>query len=270
MLYFIPTPIGNLSDVSLHILEVLEELEVIFCEDTRVTKKLLNLLQERNNLNLKDIKFYSLHSHNEKEILSNLDISIFEKTCAYMSDAGMPCISDPGSFLVKFALENDIKYEVLSGSNALLIAAVSSGLVEKEFTFLGFLSNSGEKRQLELQNALHSIYPTIIYESPKRILSLVEQISKIDPQREIFLIKEATKKFENKFSGQALNLYEILKNDNLNGEWSVVISSSKNAQSEKILLEDILDLDIPPKTKSKLLAKLTGKNSKEIYKTLIK
>jgi len=270
LLYFIPTPIGNLSDVSLHVLEVLETVEVLFCEDTRVTKKLLNLLTQRQNLNLKEIEFYSLHSHNEKEILSNLDITIFEKNCAYMSDAGMPGISDPGSELVKFAIKNSIPYEVISGSNALLIAAVASGLVEKEFTFLGFLSNSGESRQTELQNALNSPYPVILYESPKRVLSLVEQISKLDGERELFLIKEATKKFENKFSGTAQNLYETLQNENLNGEWSVVISASKTASNEKILVEDILNLDIPPKQKSKLLAKLTGKNTKEIYKELVK
>lgn len=270
MLYFIPTPIGNLSDVSLHILEVLQNLEIIFCEDTRVTKKLLNLLATKYDLNLKEIEFYSLHSHNEKEFIENLDICVFNKNCAYMSDAGMPCISDPGILLVSFALKNSIEYEVLSGSNALLIAAVSSGLIEKEFTFLGFLSNSAEKRKIELQNALNSPYPVIIYESPKRVVNLLEDIAKFDEEREIFLIKEATKKFEKKFKNSAKNLVDILKNEILNGEWSVVISSNKNIVTEKISVDDILNLDIAPKIKSKLLSKLTGKTTKEIYQNLIK
>ena len=270
MLYFIPTPIGNLSDVSLHILEVLAKCEVIFCEDTRVTKKFLNLLQIRYSLKLKDITFYSLHSHNEDEILKNIDLDIFNKICAYMSDAGMPCISDPGNSLVKFAQKNKIKYEVLSGSNALILAAVASGLVEKEFSFLGFLPNKGDERKIAIQNALNSPYPTIIYESPKRVLNLIKNIADIDPQRKIFIIKEATKKFETKYFDKAINLAQILENENLNGEFCLVIDKSKNTKFETILESDILDLDIPPKQKSKLLSKITGINQKEIYKNLIK
>lgn len=270
MLYFIPTPIGNLSDVSLHVLEVLKECEVIFCEDTRVTKKLLSLLQDRYNLTLKNIQFYSLHSHNENEVLKDLDIEIFKKTSAYMSDAGMPCISDPGNSLIKFAQKNGIDYEVLSGSNALLLAAVASGLIRKEFSFLGFLPNKGDERKISIQNALNSAFPAIIYESPKRILSLIKDIANLAPQREIFIIKEATKKFEKKYFDTAINLAKILEDENLNGEFCVVVDKNKNTKFETILESDILALDIPPKQKSKLLAKISGKNIKEIYKNLIK
>ena len=204
MLYFVPTPIGNLSDISQHSLEIIANCEIVFCEDTRVTKSLINLLKIRYNLNVKDKIFYSLHSHNEEKFLSNLDIEIFEKSCAYMSDAGMPCISDPGVKLVKFMQEKELDYEVLSGSNALLLAVAASGLVDKEFTFLAFLPNLGKERKLAIQNALNSIYPTVIYESPKRILSLIEDIAKLDSQRKVFLIKEASKKFEKKFFSRIL------------------------------------------------------------------
>ncbi|CZE50396.1 16S rRNA (cytidine(1402)-2'-O)-methyltransferase [Campylobacter geochelonis] len=270
MLYFVPTPIGNLSDISQHSLEIISSCEIVFCEDTRVTKSLINLLKTRYNLEIKDKIFYSLHSHNEESFLKNIDIEIFSKKCVYMSDAGMPCISDPGVGLVKFAQENGIEYEVISGANALLLAVAASGLVEKEFTFLAFLPNLGKERAIAIQNALNSPYPTVIYESPKRILSLVEDIAKLDENRKLFLIKEASKKFEKKFFETSLNLAKVLKDENLNGEWSVVVQKSPNSTVERINLKDIEELEIPPKQKAKLLSKLTGENSKEIYKKLTK
>lgn len=270
MLYFIPTPIGNLEDISLHALNVLRECEVIFCEDTRVTKTLINLLNSRFNSDIKIEKFISLHSHNEAQILSNLDTEIFEKTVAYVSDAGMPAISDPGVGLVKFAIKNKISYEVLSGSNAMLLAVVASGLCDKEFTFLGFLPNTGKERAVAIQNALNSPYPVVIYESPKRVLLLVEQIANLQPERKIFAVKEATKKFETKFSANAKELKDILQNANLKGEWCIVIDKSANQTAEKITTKDILELDIAPKIKAKLIAKITGENVKKIYQNLTK
>ncbi|WP_172201964.1 16S rRNA (cytidine(1402)-2'-O)-methyltransferase [Campylobacter sp. RM16188] len=270
MLYFIPTPIGNLEDISLHALNILRECEVMFCEDTRVTKTLINLLNSRFNTDIKIEKFISLHSHNEARILANLDTEIFKKTVAYVSDAGMPAISDPGVELIRFAIKNNIEYEVLSGSSALLLAVVASGFCDKEFTFLGFLPNTGKERTVAIQNALNSPYPVIIYESPKRVLALVEQIANLDPQRELFAIKEATKKFETKFGATAKELSQILKSSNLKGEWSIVIDKSPHQSNEKITIEDIASLDIPPKTKAKLIAKITGENVKKIYEILTK
>ena len=165
----------------------------------------------------------------------------------------MPCISDPGVSLVKFALQNGIDYEVLSGANALLLAVAASGIVEKEFSFLGFLPNTGKERICAIENFMKSPYPCVIYESPKRVLNLVENLEKIDKNREIFLIKEATK-----------------KEANLNGEWCVVVDKSPNSGFERISENDILSLEIPPKIKAKLLAKITGKNSKEIYENITK
>ncbi|QKF85383.1 16S rRNA (cytidine(1402)-2'-O)-methyltransferase [Campylobacter blaseri] len=251
-------------------MNVISSSEIVFCEDTRVAKKLINLLKDRYNLNIKEKIFYSVHSHNEKDFIFNIDQSIFEKECIYMSDAGMPCISDPGVHLVRYMQEKKLAYEVLSGSNALLLSAVASGIVEKEFTFLGFLSNRGEARKIEIQNVLNSIYPVVLYESPKRIIGLIDDICEVDKDRRVFLIKEATKKFETKYIDSAKNLKIALEDKNLNGEWSVVIEASKNQNSEKITLQDIESLDIPPKQKAKLISKITGKSVKEIYNNLIK
>ncbi|GAA7172772.1 16S rRNA (cytidine(1402)-2'-O)-methyltransferase [Helicobacter pylori] len=270
MLYFIPTPIGNLSDISFRALELLKTCEFVFCEDTRVSKSLISLLNTKFHTDIHISKFIALHSHNEKEVLASIDLKIFEKNVAYLSDAGMPGISDPGRALVEFAQENNIAYEILPGANAALVALVSSAFCQKEFIFIGFLANKVKERQKDIEKILNLPYPSIIYESPKRILSLVEQIMILDSQREIFLIKEISKKFENKFKGNAKELFEILKKSNLNGEWVVVLQSKEQNFLQNTLCEkDIMDLELPLKAKAKLLSKINGKNAKEIYQKLL-
>ena len=256
----VPTPIGNLSDISLRALSVLRECEILFCEDTRVAKSLINLLNTRFDANINIQKFIPLHTHNEDEILPKIELEIFDKNVAFLSDAGMPGISDPGAALVNFAIKNGIAYEVL--------AVVASGLCEKEFCFLGFLPNNGKERAAAIQNALNSPFPAVIYESPKRILSLILDFAELEPDREIFAIKEATKKFETKFRATASELAQKLQEANLSGEWCVVIQKNPNFTFEKITQNDILELEISPKAKSKLLAKITGRNAKEIYAEL--
>ena len=187
-----------------------------------------------------------------------------------MSDAGMPCICDPGREVVNFALKNDIKYEILTGANATILAVAASGIVEKEFVFLGFLPNTGAQRKIAIQNALNLNVPCVIYESPKRILQLIENFAKIAPKREIFLIKEATKKFETKFRASAEEMVQILSRANLSGEWVCVVDKSPNLACETITCDEILALDIPPKQKAKLLAKITGEDIKKIYEKLTK
>ncbi|EAH4889264.1 TPA: 16S rRNA (cytidine(1402)-2'-O)-methyltransferase [Campylobacter jejuni] len=270
MLYFIPTPIGNLSDISFRALELLKTCNLVFCEDTRVSKSLISLLNAKFHTDIHISKFIALHSHNEKEVLASIDLKIFEKNVAYLSDAGMPGISDPGRTLVEFAQENNITYEILPGANAALVALVSSAFCQKEFIFIGFLANKGNERQKDIEKILNLPYPSIIYESPKRILSLVEQIMILDNQREIFLIKEISKKFEKKFKGNAKELFEILKKSNLNGEWVVVLQSKEQNFLQNTLCEkDIMDLELPLKAKAKLLSKFNGKNAKEIYQKLL-
>ncbi|MGH2327606.1 16S rRNA (cytidine(1402)-2'-O)-methyltransferase [Campylobacter taeniopygiae] len=270
MLYFIPTPIGNLGDISFRALELLKTCEIFFCEDTRVSKSLLLSLSHKFQIDFKTKKMIAFHTHNEKEILKNLNPEFFSQNVAFLSDAGMPGISDPGYTLADFALKNGIEFEVLPGANAALVALVSSALSEKEFVFMGFLANKGKERIKDIQRALNHPYASIVYESPKRILSLVEQISLIDENREIFAIKEISKKFETKFKGTTKEVFDKLKQANLNGEWVLVISKNhQNLNHNSLLESDILELDIPLKVKSKLLAKINGKNPKEIYAKLL-
>ena len=268
MVYFIPTPIGNLDDISQRSLKLLCECHTLFCEDTRVTKRLLSLLSEKHNLSFNIENFIALHSHNEKYVLDNIDISIFEKTVAYLSDAGMPCISDPGSYFVQYAQKNNLDYEVLPGANAALLAYASSGFLNPKFTFYGFLPHKGKERETGLEFIKNSAFPTIVYESPHRIEKLVDELASILPDRKAVFIKEATKKFERKFISTCKDIKEQFKDANLKGEWVIVIDSESECKGNAITKEDILELNLPPKQKSKLLAKITGESVKDWYSKL--
>jgi 16S rRNA (cytidine1402-2'-O)-methyltransferase len=245
---------------------------LIICEDTRVAKKLIKLLKERygKSENIEQ-RFIPLHSHNEQEAAQNLNVEDFlTADVVYISDAGMPCISDPGAALVQFAQQNGIAYEVLPGANALLLALAASGFEGTSFYFHGFLPHKKEARVEELRKILLLEFNAVLYESTHRILQLSSEIAELAPQRVIYIIKEATKMYETHYKGSALELAEKLKTVNLNGEWVVVIKGKRQKVGEYLHEEDILPLPLPPKQKAKLLAKMTGKSVKEWYDILIK
>ncbi|MDX1808469.1 MAG: 16S rRNA (cytidine(1402)-2'-O)-methyltransferase [Sulfurospirillaceae bacterium] len=268
MVYLIPTPIGNIDDISVRSLKLLTEIQILLCEDTRVTKKLLNLLSIKHNIEFKIEKFISFHSHNDEKVLASFDKEIFLNNIAFMSDAGMPCISDPGAKLVQYCQENDIGYEVLPGANAALLAYASSGFDLSKFTFYGFLPHKGKERTNALSSVIDSIYPTILYESPHRIAKLSLELEKMCPNRKLFAIKEATKKFENKFFATCCEFPNFLNHINPKGEWSLVLEPKEELIGEKITEEDIKSLEIHPKQKAKLLSKLTGTSIKDCYKNI--
>ncbi len=260
MLLLLPTPIGNLKDITKRALEALFEAEIIFCEDTRVIKKLLNLYDIPLNK-----KFISMHSHNEDKIISNLNPDILKNNlCVYVSDAGMPGISDPGSKLVRFCLENKLHYSVLPGPSAFITAFAASGF-EREFTFFGFLPHKGEKRQKKLKEVIQNDKISILYESPHRIEKLLAELKKIIPDREIFLAKELTKIHETYIKDKVKNI----KLENTKGEWVVIIDKGEKSKKIELNYEEILNLQLPPKEKAKLLSKISKKSVKEIYKELL-
>jgi 16S rRNA (cytidine1402-2'-O)-methyltransferase len=269
LLHFIPTPIGNLEDISLRSLALLATSQIVFCEDTRVSKRLINLLQDRNDIDFLEKEFISMHSHNEDKIISELDPKLFEKDVVYLSDAGMPSISDPGCKLVNFVQKHNIEYEILPGSSASLLAYAASGFCNSQFLFFGFLPHKGKSRKDALDKALNSGFVTIIYESPHRIQKLVEELCKLASAREIFLIKEATKLHEKKFKGSTILAKEWIDNINIKGEW-VVVLDAKKSEHGTITVDDILSLDLPKKQASKLISKITGQSIKECYQELVK
>jgi len=257
---FVPTPIGNLKDISKRALDALKNAEIIFCEDTRVTKKLLNLYEIPLNKN-----FISMHSHNEDKVIFNLDKNeLITKNCVYVSDAGMPGVSDPGSKLIKFCQKENIPYTVIPGANAALTAYVASGF-EGEFCFFGFLPHKGKEREEKLLKILENDKISILYESPHRIEKLINELKKYAPNKEIFLAKELTKIHETFIKAKAKDIE--LKNTK--GEWVIVIDKNEKVKKLELSYNDILNLNLPLKEKSKLLAKISNKSAKEIYKQLL-
>ena len=269
MLSLVPTPIGNIGDISLRAIELLSEADILLCEDTRVTKKLIHILKERYNTVFKeDQEFISLHSHNEKSFVEKLEPSFFEQNIVYVSDAGMPGISDPGQVLIAYCIENGIKYDILPGANALLTAFVASGFVETQMLFLGFLDHKGTSREAGLQKALYNGFTTILYESPHRLEKLLLELEATEPLREIFLAKELTKKYQKYVRGTAREALTEL-NGNFRGEWVVVLRASESHADSAITQKDILELDLPKKTQAKLISKITGENTKACYQRLL-
>ncbi|APW64412.1 MULTISPECIES: 16S rRNA (cytidine(1402)-2'-O)-methyltransferase [Arcobacteraceae] len=268
MLCLVPTPIGNLEDVSKRSLQVLQECELIFCEDTRVTKKLLSLLGEKNNLDFSNKEYKSYHSHNEKKVLETLSKETFTKNVVYVSDAGMPCVSDPGASLVDYCIKNNIEYDVLPGANAVLTAYAMSGFESTTFSFHGFLDHKGKQRASKLDAILNDNKLAILYESPHRLAKLLEELKDKAPNRTIFLAKEITKLHQTIYKNKASNLFEEFKNINIRGEWVVIIEPLETIGSA-LELKDIQDLDLAPKVKAKLISKLTGQSTKEVYQQLL-
>ena len=260
MLTLVPTPIGNLQDITYRAIEKFNSCDTILCEDTRVTKQLLSLLSQTHPIDCK-AEFLSFHEHNQYQRLQSFDPDFFQKDIVYVSDAGMPAISDPGASLVRYCIENMIEYDVLPGANAAITAFAASGY-EGAFTFYGFLPK--DKRAKALQEVMDAKEYAIIYEAPHRIEKLIAEICVIDSQREIFLAKEISKKFQTFYKSKAKDI--VLNNSK--GEWVAVVSPNPKAKIE-ISLDEIIKLDMAPKPKSKLLAKYSDKSAKEWYNELI-
>ncbi|EES89477.1 16S rRNA (cytidine(1402)-2'-O)-methyltransferase [Helicobacter canadensis] len=269
MVTFLPTPIGNLQDISFHTLEVLERCEVLLCEDTRVTKKLLSLLIERRFLKNKIYQYIPFHTHNQSEFLKQVSLDFFSQDIAFLSDAGMPCISDPGVELVRFLQTNALEYEVVGGISALTLAVAFSGIVEKEFTFLGFPPHKKKERLENFVENFKSAYPLVYYESPHRLLETLEMMCEVDSQRVVFVAKELTKKYQQTYKGTLQEVLEQLQKTSIKGEWVVVLENKKETEKEKTLTQEMIYLlDIPPKIKAKILSKLNNKPASEYYDLL--
>ena len=270
MLSLVPTPIGNIGDISLRSIELLSEADILLCEDTRFTKKLLHILKERYDTTFKeDQEFIALHSHNEQAFVEKLEPTFFEQNVVYVSDAGMPGVSDPGQTLVRYCIDNGVAYDVLPGANAVLTAFVASGFCETQMLFFGFLDHKGNSRSQQLQEAMYNGYTTVLYESPHRLEKLLREIAQIDTTRKLFVAKELTKKYQKYLHGTAEEILQKL-DGNFRGEWVVVIDAGATHISSAISQKDILALNIPKKAQAKLIAKITGEGTKACYERLLK
>ena len=192
-LYLIPTPIGNLEDITLRSISILKQVEVIFCEDTRVTSLLLN------HLNIKK-KLISSHNfneaNNENKLLEYLNHGV---DIGLVTDRGTPIISDPGYELVKVAIENNYNVVGLPGPTAFVPALITSGISPQPFLFYGFLNNKESKAKKELEELKKEKATIILYESPHRLKNTIKNMLNILGNRNISISREISKKFEEIF-----------------------------------------------------------------------
>jgi 16S rRNA (cytidine1402-2'-O)-methyltransferase len=217
MLYLVPTPIGNLKDITLRALEVLQAVDLILAEDTRNSSRLLNHYQIQKPLS-------PYHQHNEHKIVQHLvDQMLAGKKMAVVTDAGTPGISDPAFLLVRECLKNDIRVETLPGATAFVPALVNSGLTTNRFVFEGFIPVKKGRHTLLSQLATEE-RTIIIYESPMRLLKTLEDLVKyFGPDRKCCVSREISKMFEENARGSIADVLEHFKNKTVKGEIVIVI-----------------------------------------------
>lgn len=222
-LYLVPTPIGNLDDMTYRSINILSTVEVIFSEDTRVTLQLLNHFDIKK-------KLIALHDHNEdSEKEKVLEYLKNGKSVAIVTDRGTPIISDPGYKTVKYVTDNGYNVVGLPGANAFVPALITSGIEPSPFMFYGFLNSKDSKRKTELESLKFCKYTIIFYEAPHRIKKTMEEILETFGDRQVSLSREISKKFESIYRGNISDLLSTL--NNIKGEFVIVVSPYKEDNS---------------------------------------
>lgn len=226
-LYLVPTPIGNLDDMTFRAVNILKEVDLVACEDTRVTQKLLNHFDI-------DVSKMSYHEHNIhtqtqeliRELLSGKDI-------AQVSDAGMPSISDPGVELVAAAVAVDIPVVPLPGANAAVTALIASGLAPQPFTFYGFLSRKKSDLNAELVDLKDKTETIVFYESPHRLTQFLKELVNVfGEERKVVLAREVTKRYEEFIRGTAKEVLDWADETQLRGEFVVMVAGNDDIEEE--------------------------------------
>lgn len=210
MLYFIPTPIWNLEDITLRALNLFKKLDIFFCEDTRTFKNLL----KKYEIDFENKKFFSITSYTNKKKLEFYTQLMKENDIWVVSEAGTPWLSDPGKELIRIAYEENIKFEVLPWANALIPAIVSACFDTSKFLYLGFLPQK-KWRQTMIKKIIESEYPVFIYESVHRIEKTLNQLKENWFNWKIFIIREISKMFEQKTCGTIDEILEKIEKKQL-------------------------------------------------------
>ncbi len=220
MLYIVSTPIGNLKDITLRALEILKEVDFIACEDTRVTVNLLHHYEIKREM-------LSLNAVNENSKIDSIINRILSgESCALVSDAGTPGISDPGKRLIASTIGKNITVVPVPGASALLTALTISGLPADSFIFEGFIPQK-KGRQKKLAEISQEERAVVIYESVYRIEKLINELNQFIPDREIAVCRELTKKFEEVWRGKPFEILNSLPGKTIKGEFVIVIAPSK-------------------------------------------
>ncbi len=237
-LYICPTPIGNLEDITLRVLRVLQEVDYIAAEDTRQTIKLLNHFEINKSLT-------SYHEHNKAKKGQDLIKDLMEgKKIALVSDAGMPGISDPGEDLIKECIDMGIEVEVLPGATAAILALIASGLNTSQFSFEGFLSRDKKKRRERLERIKYEDRTLIFYEAPHRLQETLEDCLKILDNRRAVVGRELTKRYEEFIRGTLVDLITQFREVPPKGEIVLMIEGISAEKLDELEKEAFKDLSI--------------------------
>ena len=221
VLNIVPTPIGNLEDITLRSLDTLKNSDYILCEDTRVSKKLLN----KYNIEVQLVSFHSFNEH--KTVQKHINQILDGKAVSLISDAGTPSISDPGFLIVRESIKNNIEINCLPGATALIPAIVNSGLSSERFVFEGFLPTK-KGRNKRIKSLVDEKRSIVIYESPKRILKLINDLMGfLGEDRKASISRELSKIYQENIRGTLKELYDKLENINIKGEFVIVIDGKK-------------------------------------------
>lgn len=227
-LYIVSTPIGNLEDITFRAVNILKNADLIACEDTRTTRKLLNHFSIKNSLT-------SYHEHNETEKSGEIIKLISQgKNIALVCDAGTPCISDPGYRLVQMASHENIQVIPIPGASAALSALTVSGLPTDNFIFLGFLPRTKKKMIEHLEKIREYPHTIIIYEAARRISKTLEEINRVLGDRSVSLSREITKIHEETLRGSVTEVKKLIDSkESLKGEITLIIEGKKPGTDEK-------------------------------------
>ena len=263
-LYVIATPIGNLNEISKRVLDALNECEYVFCEDTRVTGQLLAHLQVKKNL-------VSAYENIEKQSsVKVLELLKAGKNVAFMSDAGYPGISDPGSLVIQEVIKNDFNVVVVNGPSALIQSVLASGLNTDHFYFYGFLNAKPSARIKELESLKEFKHTMVFYQSPHKVKVCLEDMLNILGDRKICLCRELTKKFEEYIRGTISEIIPIC--ETLKGEMVLVVEGYTQEDTQSISMEECVELvdeeiknGLSTKEAIKNIALKYNVNKKELY-----
>lgn len=270
VLYIVGTPIGNLSDMTFRAIETLKKVDFIAAEDTRVTVKLLNHFEIKKPM----ISYYEHNIRERGQVIVNRLLQ--GERCGIVSDAGMPCISDPGEDLVKLCVENNIDIKVIPAASAVISGLCLSGLNTSRFTFEGFLSSSSVKRTKHLENLTNQTNTLIFYEAPHKLLKTLKDLYKHFGDRKISLAKELTKIYENVNRTTINQAIDHYTENNPRGEFVLIVEGYTPEEEEEVTLEqaiqmakDLIESGEKTTEAAKIISKQTGFKKSDIYRKLV-
>lgn len=272
ILYVVGTPIGNMGDITYRAVRILKSVDFVCAEDTRVSVKILNYFDIKKPL-------VSYHEHSVRAVSDKIiERLLAGENCAVVTDAGMPCISDPGEDLVKLCAENDIRVEVVPGPTAVCSAVAVSGLSTSRFSFEGFLSVTKKQRYAHLKSAALDTHTLVFYEAPHKLVDTLSDMLCYFGNRKISICRELTKIHEEIIRTDLESAVKYYENVTPKGEFVLVVEGYKEEEhTEEITFEEavekakkLMENNMKLSDACREVSKLTGYKKSEIYAEIVK